>query len=174
MKKSKKTDRHILGLGWWWARSALSDCDEPVDLETIDAWRKGLLSAKHRREVKRQLANDPRLMRQLEELIAADELVHCVLARNVLEILLNLRARRKTMAPVRIELEGVAVEVRGDVAADPRIGVLAPGATQAVAFLVDDEVCEAGLLQPDRAEDARHPCPDDREAQIAPRLGCFC
>lgn len=75
-KKSKKTDNRLfLGLGWLWSRPASPDSGAPVDLETIDSWRRGLLGAKRRKEVKRQLANDPRLMRQLEELVAADELL---------------------------------------------------------------------------------------------------
>jgi hypothetical protein len=74
-KNSKDADRGLLGLGWLWSRDSSKGLDDAVDLKTIDAWRKGLLSPGRREEVKRQLANDPRLMRQLEELIAADELI---------------------------------------------------------------------------------------------------
>jgi len=64
-----------MGLGWLWSRPTSSDSGELVDLETIDAWRRGLISAERGKEVMRQLANDPQLMRQLEELVAADELI---------------------------------------------------------------------------------------------------
>ena len=95
--------------------------------------------------------------------------VDAVAARDVLEVGLDLGARREAMAPLRVRREGVAVEVRGHVAGDARVGVLAPGPAEAIGLLVDREVVEAGLLQLDRAEDARHAGADDDDARLGAR-----
>lgn len=68
-------DSRELALAWLWSRPQPPDTDESVDLETLDQWRQGRLGAARAAQVKRQLANDPRLMHMLEDLIAADELL---------------------------------------------------------------------------------------------------
>lgn len=72
-----RLDIHATALAWLWSRSPspTAAAGEPVDLETLDQWRQGLLSADRSAQVKRQVADDPRLMRMLEDLVAADELV---------------------------------------------------------------------------------------------------
>ena len=86
----------------------------------------------------------------------ADELVDLVLARHALEVGLDLPTRGEAVAPLGIGLERVAVEVGRDVAADPRIGVLPPGAADALGLLVHRDVGEAGLVELDGAHDAGH------------------
>ena len=68
-------DRCALALAWLWSRPPSPEAGDAVDLETLDQWRQGLLTPERSNQVKRQLANDPRLMRMLEELVAADDLV---------------------------------------------------------------------------------------------------
>ena len=68
-------DPAALALAWLSSRTQSFSAATPVDLETIDQWRQGLLSEERSSVVKRQLAEDPRLMRMLEELLAADQLV---------------------------------------------------------------------------------------------------
>lgn len=60
-----------------------------------------------------------------------------VLVRNIHKVPLNLWLQRKLLRPVRIELEGVRVEMRGDVAAAAWVGVHPPGAADVVRLLVD-------------------------------------
>lgn len=68
-------DAREMALAWLWSRPQAPDTDASIDLETLDRWRQGRLNAARAAQVKRQLANDPRLMRMLEELVAADELL---------------------------------------------------------------------------------------------------
>lgn len=72
-----RLDIHATALAWLWSRSPspTAAAGEPVDLETLDQWRQGVLSADRSAQVKRQVADDPRLMQMLEELVAADNLV---------------------------------------------------------------------------------------------------
>src|SRR5262245_36858550 len=69
------------------------------------------------------------------------------------------------MRPFGVERERIAVEVRRHVAGEAGIRVLAPGSAETVGLLVDDDVIAARLAQPDGGEDARHPGPDDSEAE---------
>jgi hypothetical protein len=80
------------------------------------------------------------------------------------EVRLDLVAGRESPAPVGVEGERIGVDVGGHVAGDPGIRVLAPGAAQPVGLLVDGEVAQAGLLQPDPGQDARHAAADDRQS----------
>jgi anti-sigma factor RsiW len=68
-------DPRALAIAWWCSRSSILDGDGAVDLETLDQWRQGRLSPQRAADVKRQLGDDPRLMRMLEELIAADDVL---------------------------------------------------------------------------------------------------
>ena len=72
-KASKSRIKNLLAVSWLWTRNDSADLASPVDLETLDQWRQGKLVGSRAAEVKRQLARDPRLMRMLEELIAAEE-----------------------------------------------------------------------------------------------------
>lgn len=90
-----------------------------------------------------------------------DVLVDVVAAGDGLEVGQDLAARREDVAPLGVRRERVAVQVRGHVARDPGVGVLTPGAAETIRLLVDRDVGEAGLLQLDGAEDARHARTDD-------------
>ena len=103
-------------------------------------------------------------------LVEPDEALDAVGLRHVLEIGLNLGPRREQMAPLRIGLEGVAVEMGGDIAGQAGVGVVAPRAAEAIGLLVDGEVVEARLQQLDRGQDARHPGAYDGEAEARVRL----
>jgi hypothetical protein len=112
----------------------------------------------------------PAPVRELEArdlLVEADAGEHAVLARDALEVLADLGAGREAVAPLRIRLEGVAVDVGGHVAGEPRIGVLAPGSADAGALLVHDPVLVAGLAQADRTQHAGHAGADDGEAELS-------
>jgi hypothetical protein len=98
-------------------------------------------------------------------LAVSNQHVDSIASGNVLEVRLDLRARRESVAPLRIQGEGVAVEMGGDVAGDAGVRVLPPRPTEAIGLLVDREVVEAGLPQLDRAEDSRHPGSDNEEAR---------
>ena len=109
----------------------------------------------------------PSIARAARDLLAeADVVDHAVLAGDPLEVGQDLVARREGVAPVRVEGERVAVEVRRDVAGDARVGVLPPGAPEAIGLLVDDQIGQAGLPQLDGAEDPGHPRPDDHHPQV--------
>ena len=111
------------------------------------------------------------LERAALDLVAEAEVRHhAVLLRGALEIGLDLSARRIAVAPARVQRERVAVQVRGHVAAEPGIGVLAPGAAEPARLLVDGEVAEPGLLELDRREHAGHAGAEDRDAGIAHRV----
>ena len=94
----------------------------------------------------------------------ADERVDPPAPRDVLEVREDLRPRREAMAPLGIERERVAVEVRRHVAGQAGIRVLAPGPAETVGLLVDDDVVVARLAELDGGEDAGHAGPDDGEA----------
>lgn len=68
-------DNRAVALAWLWSGTPSSVTDDPVDLETLDQWRQGSLGAERSAQIKRQLADDPRLMQMLEDLVAADELM---------------------------------------------------------------------------------------------------
>jgi len=94
-------------------------------------------------------------------------LLDVVLARDPLEIALDLAARREPVAPVGRGRERIGIEVGRDIAREPRVGVLPPRSAEPICLLVDRDVGEPGFLQLDRAQDARHPGADDRETQLA-------
>jgi hypothetical protein len=70
-----RLDPRELALAWLWSQPQTLTTDETVDLATLDLWRQGRLSGERSALVKRQLARDPRLMRMLEDLVGADELL---------------------------------------------------------------------------------------------------
>ena len=87
-----------------------------------------------------------------------------VVARNPLEVAVDLGPGRVAVAPLRCEREGVRVEMRRHVARETGIRVLAPRAAQAITLLVHGEVGESGFVELDGAEDAGHAGADDCEA----------
>ena len=88
-------------------------------------------------------------------LVEADDPVHTVLAGGALEVFLDFGSRRQHMRPVGIGLEGVGVGVGWHVAGETGVGVLAPGAADAIGLLVDHAI-DARLQQPDAAEHPGH------------------
>ena len=79
-----------------------------------------------------------------------------------LEIGTDLGAGGEPVAPFGGRGKGVGVQVRRDIAGQPRIGVLPPGPPDALGLLVDREIGEAGLGQPDGTENPGHTGADDR------------
>jgi hypothetical protein len=75
------------------------------------------------------------------------------------------------MAPVGVEVKRVAVEMRGNVAGNPGIGVLSPRPTETIGLLVDGDVRQARLGQFDGAQDSCHPGPDDGDSHSHPSPG---
>src|SRR5262249_4259896 len=74
----------------------------------------------------------------------ADAPIDAVAARDVLEVRPYLRARREAMGPLRVEREGVAVEVRRHVAGETGVRVLPPRSPEPIGLLVEHDVVEAG------------------------------
>ncbi len=97
--------------------------------------------------------------------IEANVLLDSVGLGDILEVALDLRARRVERTPFRVEGEGIGIGVRGRVAGDSRIGVFAPGSADRCALFVDGEIRFAALLEADRGQQARHSRPDDDRAQ---------
>ena len=94
-----------------------------------------------------------------------DHLVEGVLLRHGFEVALDFRPGCEVAAPFRIGGEGVGVGVGGNVTRQTRISVLAPGAADAVGFLIDDDLVLAGLTQADGSQDAGHAGADDDDAK---------
>src|SRR3954453_15164340 len=94
-----------------------------------------------------------------------------VLVGHTLEVAPDLRAGREDVRPVGVELERVLVEARGDVAGQPRVGVVAPGAAHRLGLLVDREAVDAGPLELDAHAEPRHAGADDghRRGTAVPR-----
>jgi hypothetical protein len=83
----------------------------------------------------------------------------------------DLLARREHSLPIRLEVEGVLVELRGHVAAEARVVVPVPGAADVRALFEHDEVLEAAALERDAHCDAGHTGPDDHDSRGARPLG---
>ena len=79
---------------------------------------------------------------------------------DALEIALDLGAGRELRRPGRIEVIGQAVEVRGHIAGDAGVGVLAPGAAGAVGAFEHDDLVAGGTCREGR-RDAGEPGADD-------------
>ena len=80
------------------------------------------------------------------------------------------RFRGRHVAPLGIEGERIAVEVRRNVAGEAGIGVLPPRPPEPVGLLVQGEVGDPRLAQLDGGQDPRHPPADDGDTQITLRL----
>src|SRR5439155_6545992 len=105
---------------------------------------------------------------RLEQLGAGSHVLrHAVALRGVLEVVLDLGAPREHAAPLRVRSERVRVERRRDVAPAAGIGVVTPGAAEAVSLLEQHEVLDAGLAQFDRGANAGEAAAHDRGAQLA-------
>ena len=85
----------------------------------------------------------------------ADVLADPVAIDAALEVVVQLVALREVLAPVRVHVERVRVEVARDVDAAPGIAVLEPGAADGVVLL-DHRERDAGLVQADGGQDAGH------------------
>ncbi len=88
---------------------------------------------------------------------------HVVLVRDIVGVLLDLRARGEQPRPVRVRLEEVGVGGGGDVDGQARIAVDVPGAAEVVLAVEDHEVVVAHPLELDgRAYPAETGPHDDR------------
>ena len=114
-------------LGWWSTPVAA------ITTSTSSRWPASVVSRQ------RPL----RVLQPLDRVAEPDVPLDVPVAGDLLEVRLDLGAGRVAVAPLGIEREGVAVEVRGDVAGDAGVGVLPPGAAQPVGLLVDGEVVDA-------------------------------
>src|SRR3546814_3791407 len=73
---------------------------------------------------------------------------------------------REHPRPARVGREAVAVEMARNIARAAGIGVVAPGAADAVALFEDHEIGDPALLQPDRGEQPGHAGADDDDARV--------
>src|SRR5207244_9593870 len=111
---------------------------------------------------------DPPPARHLVELAGRDLRVQAqmvtepVLVRAVLEVLQDLFAARVPARPVVLRLERERVEVRGDVAGEAGVGVVAPHAPDPARPLKDRERVDARLPERYSHADAAHAGADDR------------
>src|SRR5271170_921504 len=81
----------------------------------------------------------------------------------VFKIGVNLRLRAIGLRPVGLRREGKGIEVRGHVAGAAGIGIVPPGAADALRLLQDDEILIARALQPDPGTDAARSGADDSD-----------
>src|SRR5207244_13324690 len=89
-----------------------------------------------------------------------------VLPRAVVHVVADLCLRRPLPRPVRLLLELEAVRERRNVAGGSRVGVVTPGAAQAVGLLEDGEGLDPGLLQLDGETEAREAGADAPDASL--------
>ena len=87
-----------------------------------------------------------------------------------LQIGQDLRLGGVGAAPPRVGLERVRVEVGGDVARRPRVGVVPPGPTHPVGLLVEGERI-AGPPEPDAHGDAPGAGAEDGDGRLRPHRG---
>jgi hypothetical protein len=69
---TETSDPRELALTWLWSQPPDVPGGPLVDLRALDQWRQGLLEPERAAQVKRLLADDPRAMQMLVELVAAD------------------------------------------------------------------------------------------------------
>jgi hypothetical protein len=151
---------------------------EGVPRERVEAFDLGVARAVEHtggRDHHVDLVSDTARCRELPAAVATGAAHHLVPEADLAHDVVTVRDPFE----VRLDLAGEPVTPRGSVRVDEvrkegtagtRIGVLPPGTAEPLGLLVDREVLEARLAQPDRAEDARHPGADDREAKLAPRF----
>src|SRR5204862_6100292 len=89
--------------------------------------------------------------------------------RDAAQVVPDLVLAAERLRPIRVARERERVEPRRHVAATARIRVVAPGATEVVGALEQDEVLDPGLPQPDAQADAGESGPDDRDAVVLGR-----
>src|SRR5690606_5497057 len=92
--------------------------------------------------------------------VAAD----AVFAHAVKDVFENLVALGEEAGPVRVGLEGIGKEMARRVDAAVGVVVVQPGAA-GLAILLDNDIRNAGLLQPHRHGDAGEAGADDQHAQ---------
>ena len=105
--------------------------------------------------------------RALEPAIEAHVLAYAEPRRHAPEVLEDLRLGGVGARPARVGRKGERVEVRGNVAAAARIGVVTPGASQVARTLEQNEVALAVTHQTHGHSDAREAGADDDHAVVA-------
>src|ERR1700722_18280299 len=78
------------------------------------------------------------------------------------QIGVDLGPGRKLARPVGIEVEREGIEVRGHIALDPGVGVVAPGPAKLVGLFQDDEIVVHDALEMHAGTNAGHAGADDR------------
>ncbi len=94
------------------------------------------------------------------------EFIDAVLARRTFKIGLYFRPGRQVTSPVRIALEAVGIEVRGDVTGQTRVRILAPGAADPVGLFIQGDVLVAQVLQANASEYAGHAGAENDNARL--------
>ena len=97
--------------------------------------------------LERSSARGPRRSARGDLGAGAHAVEHALLARDTLDVGLDLVAWRVAPRPVRVRRERELVEVRGDVACDARVACWLPDAADALAALEDRDVVVAGAAQ---------------------------
>ena len=97
-----------------------------------------------------------------------------LVGRDPAQVLADLRLGREGRAPIRVGREGERVDVARDVAATPRVGVLAPGPADLPGALQDDEVGAARPPQAGGHRQAGEAAADDRDLDflLVVHAGC--
>src|SRR3546814_3267687 len=73
---------------------------------------------------------------------------------------------REHPRPARVGCEAVAVEMARNIARAAGLGVVAPGAADAVDLFEDHEIVDPALPQPDRGEQHGHAGADDDDDRV--------
>src|SRR6201991_1783091 len=94
-----------------------------------------------------------------------------IVGGDLLEVGQDLRLVGERLAPPRVQRVRVGVEVRRHIASGTGIGVVAPGAAEAIATVEDREVVTA-LVELNAHRDAARACADDRDLRLRTRHLC--
>ena len=90
----------------------------------------------------------------------------------IVDVIENLVAAGKAARPLRVGRERIGVQIGGDVAGGARVGVVPPGAADAVAPFQNHEIIDPRLLQPDRhAQPGKAGAHDQRRSRLRLALG---
>src|SRR5205823_5653986 len=98
--------------------------------------------------------------------LEADVGPQAVLVGEIVDVGLHLRSAGEHPRPIRLQLVGELIGETGDVDADARVGVVAPGAPDIGSPLENDEVLDPGAPQGCAHAEAAEAGPYDRDLVV--------
>lgn len=98
--------------------------------------------------------------------------VDAVLGGGAFEIGLDFRSRGQVPTPVRVAFETVGIEMRGDVAGQARVGIVAPGAADPIGLFVESDITVALCLQTNAGKNSGHAGAENDDPWLGGGHGC--